>query len=313
MQHNQTKSMEVIMRVALIGQAAFGEAVYRRLLEQGENVVGVFYEREGDPLHTLAQEQGVPAYPTQELRRREFFQTYADLGTELNVMAFVTVIIPERVINLPYHGTIQYHPSLLPLHRGRSAINWAIINGEVETGITIFWPDQGIDTGPILLQTKTPISHADTLGSLYRNLLFPQGVDGLVEAITLINEGRAPALVQDETQATYEPPCEGHLADIQWFRPAEQVYNHIRGCEPQPGASTTFRHEVIRLADVELTQRTDPGLYGEVLSVDESGLKIALNGGVLLIRRIRQEGARPIAASEFANTVGLKAGDRLGK
>jgi methionyl-tRNA formyltransferase len=134
-----------------------------------------------------------------------------------------------------------------------------------------------------------------------------------VEAITLINEGRAPALVQDETQATYEPPCEGHLADIQWFRPAEQVYNHIRGCEPQPGASTTFRHEVIRLADVELTQRTDPGLYGEVLSVDESGLKIALNGGVLLIRRIRQEGARPIAASEFANTVGLKAGDRLGK
>ncbi|MDP6102702.1 MAG: hypothetical protein QF579_05310, partial [Dehalococcoidia bacterium] len=80
------------MRVALIGQAAFGEAVYRRLLEQGEDVVGVFYEREGDPLHTLAQEQGAPAYPTKELRGREFFQTYVDLGIEVNVMAFVTVI-----------------------------------------------------------------------------------------------------------------------------------------------------------------------------------------------------------------------------
>jgi methionyl-tRNA formyltransferase len=301
------------MRVALIGQAAFGEAVYRRLLEQGEDVVGVFYEREGDPLHILAQEQGVPAYPTLELRSHEFFQTYVDLGTELNVMAFVTVIIPERVINLPSHGTIQYHPSLLPLHRGRSAINWAIINGETETGITIFWPDKGIDTGQVLLQKKSTISHTDTPSSLYRNQLFPQGVDGLVEAITLIKEGRAPKIVQDETLATYEPPCEGQLADIQWFRPAEQVYNHIRGCEPQPGASTTLRQEVICLSNVELGQRTGAGMYGDVLAVDESGIHVALNGGVLLVHRIRREGERPISAAEFAKTIELKAGERLGR
>ena len=300
------------MRVALIGQAAFGEAVYRRLLEQGEDVVGVFYEREGDPLHTLAQEQGTPAYPTQDLRRREFFETYTALGTELNVMAFVTVIIPERVIDLPSHGTIQYHPSLLPLHRGRSAINWAIINGETETGITIFWPDKGIDTGPLLLQKKTPISPTETLSSLYRNHLFPQGVEGLVEAIALINEGRAPKIVQDETQATYEPPCEGQLADIQWFRPAEQVFNHIRGCDPQPGASTTFHQEIIRLSDVELSQRVGPGMFGEVLAVDESSIQVALNSGTLLVRRIRREGERPVPAPEFASTVGLEVGNRLG-
>ena len=171
------------MRVALIGQAAFGEAVYRRLLEQGEDIVGVFYEREGDPLHNLAVEQGVPTHPTQSLRRRDFMQTYADLGAELNVLAFVTVIIPERVLDLPPHGSIQYHPSLLPLHRGRSAINWAIINGETETGVTIFWVDRGIDTGPVLLQKTAPISQTDTLASLYRNHLFPQGVDGLAEAV----------------------------------------------------------------------------------------------------------------------------------
>lgn len=299
------------MRVVLIGQAAFGEAVYRRLLEQGEEVVGVFYEREGDPLHTLAQQQGVPAYPTQELRSREFFQTYGALGPELNVMAFVTVIIPERVINLPSHGTIQYHPSLLPLHRGRSAINWAIINGETETGITIFWPDKGIDTGPVLLQKKVPISSTDTLSSLYRNYLFPQGVEGLVEAITLINEGRAPKMVQNKAQATYEPPCEGELANIQWFRPAEQVYNHIRGCDPQPGASTTLRQEFIRLTDVELGQRIGPGMYGEVVAVEETGIRVALNGGTLLVRRIRREGERPVPAAEFAHMVGLEVGERL--
>ena len=300
------------MRVALIGQAAFGEAVYRRLLEQGEDVVGVFYEREGDPLHTLAQEQGVPAYPTKELRGREFFQTYVDLGIEINVMAFVTVIIPERVIDLPSHGTIQYHPSLLPLHRGRSAINWAIINGETETGITIFWPDKGIDTGPVLLQKKAPISSTDTLSSLYRNHLFPQGVEGLVEAISLINEGSAPRVVQDEAQATYEPPCEGQLADIQWFRPAEQVFNHIRGCDPQPGSSTTFHQESIRLSDVELGPRVGPGMFGEVLSIDASGIQVMLNGGTLLVRRIRREGERAVSASEFAGAVGLEVGKRLG-
>ncbi|MFH1559918.1 MAG: methionyl-tRNA formyltransferase [Chloroflexota bacterium] len=299
------------MRVVLIGQAAFAEAVYRRLLEQNEEIVGVFYEREGDPLHTLAQEQGVPAYPTSELRSREFFQTYGALGADLNVMAFVTAIIPERVINLPSHGTIQYHPSLLPLHRGRTAINWAIINGETETGITIFWPDRGIDTGPVLLQKKAPISPTDTVGSLYRNYLFPQGVEGLGEAIALVNQGRAPKIVQDEAQATYEPPCEGEVASIRWFHPAEQVYNHIRGCDPQPGAATTLRQELIRLTDAELGPRTGPGMYGEVVAIEETGIRVALNGGTLLVRRIRREGERPIPAAEFAHVVGLEVGERL--
>ncbi len=301
------------MRVALIGQAAFGEAVYRRFLEQGEDVVGVFYEREGDPLFNLAQEQGVPTYQTKDLRSREFLRTYQDLGADLNVLAFVMVIIPERVLNLPSHGSIQYHPSLLPLHRGRSAINWAIINGEAETGVTIFWPDRGIDTGPVLLQKRAPVSPTDTVGSLYRNHLFPLGVDGLSEAVALIGEGRAPRIAQDETLATYEPPCEGHIADIQWFRPAEQVYNHVRGCDPQPGAATTFRQEVIRLSDAELGPRAGPAMYGEVVAVDESGLSVALNGGTLLARRIRREGERPSPASEFAAAVGLEVGERLGR
>ncbi|MBI4281943.1 MAG: methionyl-tRNA formyltransferase [Chloroflexi bacterium] len=300
------------MRVVLIGQAAFGEAVYRRLLEQGEEVVGVFYEREGDALHTLAQGQGVPAYPTPELRSREFFQTYRALKPELNVMAFVTVIVPERVLNLPSRGTIQYHPSLLPLHRGRSAINWAIINGDTETGVTIFWPDRGIDTGLLLLQKRAPISPTDTVSSLYRNYLFPQGVEGLGEAVALVSQGRAPKMVQDEVRSTYEPPCEGELANIQWFRPAEQVYNHIRGCDPQPGAAATLRQELVRLTDVELGQRTGPGIYGEVVAVEEGGIRVALNGGSLLVRRIRREGERPMLAAEFARTVGLKVGERLG-
>jgi methionyl-tRNA formyltransferase len=300
------------MRIVIIGQAAFGDAVFQKLLEQGDEVVGVFYEREDDPLHSRAQEYGTTAYPARELRNPDFFPTYAALDPELNVMAFVTTIIPENIINFPTHTTIQYHPSLLPVHRGRSAINWAIINGETETGITIFWPDRGIDTGPVLLQKRAPISSTDSLGVLYRNYLFSQGVGGIAEAVQLVKEGRAPRLVQDEAQATYEPPCGNGLEIVQWFRPAQSVYDHIRGCDPQPGAFTTLRKEPLRVTDVMLGPRTGRGMYGEVLALDEQGVWVTLNGGTLLVRRVQQEGQRRVSATEFAQNINLMPGERFG-
>ncbi len=301
------------MRVAIIGQAAFGEAVLKKLAVSGEEIVAAFFEREGDPLFVLAQQRGIPAFRTQELRKPDFLPTYAALKPDINVMAFVTVIIPESVLNLPPRGTIQYHPSLLPRYRGRSAINWPIINGEAKTGITIFWPDRGIDTGPLLLQREAPISPADTLGSLYRNFLFPMGVEAMAEAVGMIKAGSAQRVPQDETQATYEPPCEGELANIQWFHPALQVYNHVRGCDPQPGASTTVRGNLVRLTDAALEPRTKAGRYGEVLEVDEAGLRVALNGGTLLVRQVRPEGGRRVPAAEFARDVDLLPGEFLGR
>lgn len=301
------------MRVVIIGQAAFGEAVFRSLLNRGDEVVGAFYEREGDPLFTLAQQRGVPAHRTQELRNEDFMPTLAALKPDLGVMAFVTVIIPERVLNLPSQGTIQYHPSLLPKHRGRSAINWAIINGETKTGVTIFWPDRGIDTGPVLLQKEAPIAPTDTLGSLYRNHLFPMGVEAMAEAVALIKAGRAPRLLQEDAQATYEPPCEGDLANVQWFRPAQQVYDHIRGCDPQPGAATLVRGSLVRLTDVALEPRTRAGRYGEVLAVGGDGVRVALNGGTLRIGQMRKEGGRRAPAGDFARDLDLRPGEFLGR
>jgi methionyl-tRNA formyltransferase len=299
------------MRIVLIGQAAFGEAVYRKLLEQQEEVVAVFYEREGDPLHVLATEQGIVSHPTNMLRKEDFFSTYSALAPDINVMAFVTVIIPESVIEFPTHGTIQYHPSLLPLHRGRSAINWAIINGENETGISIFWPDKGIDTGPILMQKTSAISPEDTVGTLYRNQLFPQGVEALAESVDLIKENKAPKLIQDESKSTYEPPCEGLLAKIEWYRPANQVVNHIRGCDPAPGAYSVIRNETVALLNVEFGTRENAAMYGEVIAIEDTGIRIALNGGSVLVKRVRRKGQRAINATEFATEIGLKTGERF--
>ena len=184
------------MRIVCIGQAAFGEKVLRKLTERGEEVVAVYTPSDTagkrDPLKELAIRMGIPVFQPGSMRAPEVYEEYTRLKPDLNVMAFVTGILPDSILNYPSMGTIQYHPSLLPKHRGGSAINWAIINGETKTGITIFWPDRGMDTGPILLQKKVEISPDDTVGSLYFEKLFPLGIEGLVEAIELIKKGTAP-------------------------------------------------------------------------------------------------------------------------
>ncbi|MFQ5934566.1 MAG: methionyl-tRNA formyltransferase, partial [Dehalococcoidia bacterium] len=244
------------MRIVVIGQAPFGAKVLETLMERGEEVVGVFAppERRGrpDPLAEAAQEKGVELFQVTSMKTDEVYETFQRLEPDLGIMAFVTLIVPERVLNSPKLGTIQYHPSLLPKHRGASAINWAIINGETRTGLTIFWPDKGLDTGPILLQKEVDIAPDDTVGSLYFNHLFPMGIDALMESVELIKEGKAPRIPQDESQATYEGICKAEDGVIDWGKPAQEVYNLIRGTNPQPGASTQFKGQTLKLFDSEL-------------------------------------------------------------
>jgi methionyl-tRNA formyltransferase len=226
-------------------------------------------------------------------------------------MAFVTDIVPVRMLTCPRVGTIQYHPSLLPRHRGGSAINWAIIQGETKTGVTIFWPDRGIDTGPILLQKETPIGPDDTVGSLYFNVLFPLGVEALIEAVALVKADRAPRIPQDESLATHEPLCTEERAVVDWSRPVREVYDLIRGTDPQPGAVTRWRSAKLKLYTAELAvgQRGAPG---RVLAVDGPGIVVATGDGAIRVKRVQPEGGTKVSAVEFATSAGLAAGEVFG-
>lgn len=304
------------MRVSIIGQAAFGEAVFQRLRDEGHEIVGVSAPApvEGgkpDPLWAAAEAASLPVIPTAELKDEAKFAAWRDLHAELCVMAFVTDILPDEVFGLPTHGTIQYHPSLLPLHRGNSAMAWAIINGDSETGLTIFWPDKGIDTGPILLQKRCEIGPEDTVGSLYFERLFPMGVDAMAEAVELVAKGEAPRDEQDHAIATYEPPIRDPHAEIRWYEPADRVHRIIRGCNPQPGAWTMFNGEKLRIFDCRLTGQQEPGMPGRVLRVDDEGFDVRLNGGVLRILRVQPAGQKKTPAGEWAASVGLKPGFRF--
>ena len=305
------------MRLAVIGQAPFGEAVFKRLLDDGEEIVAVSAPAtpEGgrpDPLRAAADERGIPVFGTRDFKHDDVFEAYRALAPDLNVMAFVTDILAERVLLEPPLQTIQYHPSLLPKHRGASAMNWPIIQGETKTGLTIFWPDKGIDTGPILLQQEVEIEPDDTLGSLYFGKLFGMGVDAMAESVRLVKSGEAPRIEQDHSQATYEGLCRDAEAAIDWSQPAQKVYDLIRGCNPQPGAHTTFRGAPIKIFDCRLGEAAAEAPPGEVLSVSPDEIAVALAGGSLRVHRVQPKGSPKQKAPEFIAASGIEAGERFG-
>jgi len=243
----------------------------------------------------------------------EVYDVFVKLQPDLVIEAFVTDIIPERLLNIPSIGTICYHPSLLPRHRGASAINWAITHGDTLTGLTIFWVDKGIDTGPILLQKKVEIGPNDTTGSLYFSRLFPMGVDAMVEAVELIKKGKVPRVPQDDSKATYEPPFDDRFSRIDFEKSVTDIYNLIRGSDPQPGAFTAFKGKIIRLYDASLILKPVEKVSGEIVAVEEGGLQIAAKGGILEIGKLRVDKGEKTGPVQLAKSIDLKIGDRFGE
>jgi methionyl-tRNA formyltransferase len=306
------------MRIILIGQANFAEKVLDMLVKKGEDVVAVFCPPDGsggriDPVKQLALDLAVPVHQHKSLKTPEVQTKFAELKADLAILAFVTQIVPLEVINTPRLGSVCFHPSLLPKYRGGSAINWTLIKGETKTGVTVFWPDAGIDTGPILLQKEAEISPDDTTGTLYFNRLFSLGIEAISETVDLIKAGKAPRLPQDESQATYDPLCRDEHAGITWSQPAQQVYNLIRGCDPQPGAYTSWQGKKVKVYDCRLQPGEKGKTPGEVVGVESEGFVVATQGGGILVKRVRPEGSdKKINAAEFAATAGVKLGSQLG-
>ena len=305
------------MRIALLGQAAFAEKALDALLSHGDEIVHVFAPPDSpsgkpDPLAAKARQFGLPLSQPKSLKSDAASEHFKALDADLAILAFVTLIVPERILYAPRYKSICFHPSILPRHRGASGINWAIIQGDTETGITWYWPDKGIDTGPILVQKRVPIAENDTVGSIYFNTLFPMGIDAMVEAVDLIKSSNAPALVQDESKATYEPPCRDEHAKIDFAKPAREVFNLIRGCDPQPGAFATAGDERIRLYEAGFSAIRSDSAPGTIVAIDSDGMKIALAGGTITVKRARIDpNPKKATPAELAAAGNLRLGMKL--
>ena len=305
------------MKLIVHGQQAFGKSVLEALLGRGEIICAVFCapDVEGgrpDPLKVFAQDQGLPVYQPKSYKDPTVWDHIRSLEADLCVMAYVTLMVPEEALNAPRLGTIQYHPSLLPMHKGPSSINWPIINGENKTGLSIFWPDNGLDTGPILLQKDVVIDPDDTLGSLYFNHLFPMGVDAILEAVDLVRDGTALRLNQDPAKGSYEGWCQRADVKIDWVQSMDVVYNLIRGANPQPGAWTTLNGQPVTILDSKKAIGFANSEPGSVVEVDADGISIGCVEGAVRVEKFKPEGAGKMSAKEFLEHYRIEPGARFG-
>jgi methionyl-tRNA formyltransferase len=308
------------MRIVVHGQQAFGKAVLEALLKRGDDVIAVYVAPEkpgqkADPLKEAAVAAKLPVYQPASYRKPEVWDEFRALKPDLQVMAFVTLFVPEEFLNIPTNGSIQYHPSLLPKYRGPSAINWPIIQGETQTGLSIFWPDNGLDTGDVLLQKTTSIGFEDSLGSVYFDRLFPMGVEAMLEAVDLVKAGKAPRIKQDESQATYEGRCGPDNARIDWGKPWRQIHNLIRGCNPAPGAWTTLDGKALQVFEAKPLPARDPkgiaGKMGEIVAVESDGFTVVCADGRIKVLRVKPADGGKVGAGEYAASAKLAGGARF--
>ena len=304
------------MRVIVMGQQAFGKDALAKILEAGtDEVVAVYCEpdKDGkpvDPIKEFALEQGLPVYQPAHFKDQEALDELAALNADLMVMAFVNVFVPEAARDTPKHGSICFHPSLLPLHRGPSAVNWPIIMGSTKSGYSWFYPTDGLDEGDVLMMWECPIEPDDTVIDLYFKKIYPAAIDSVLEVCDLFRSGNPPRIVQDEADATYERRCTAKHARIDWNKPVKQVYDLIRGTNPSPGAWTTFGGAEVGVFDCQRVE--GDGVSSRVVDVSEDGVTVQCIGGRILVKRVRPAGGGKVPAAEWAKDAGIEAGTNLG-
>jgi methionyl-tRNA formyltransferase len=304
------------MRIAIIGQQDFGRATMEAFISRSDEVAAVFCAPETgrpDPLRVAAEARGVPVHQFSKLTDPTAQEALRAANAQIGVMAYVTQFVPQEFCNIPSFGTIQFHPSLLPLHRGASSMSWAIISGRTETGFSIFRPTDGLDEGPVILTRKVRIEEEDTLGTLYFGKIFPMGVAALVEVAEMVVAGRGPAVAQYEPDATYEGIIRAPESEVHWANYIGTTYNLIRGCDPAPGAWTTHEGRKIFLFDArKCVARTFAEVkgkkIGEVTARRDGALVVHGQGGFIEIGRIRPEGGKKTAAVDAGVPVGAVLG-----
>ena len=310
------------MRIAIIGQQDFGKAVLEAFLARGDQVSAVFCapEKEGarpDSLRVAATEKGLKVHQFKSLKGPEAVEAMKAASADIGVMAFVLQFAPQDFVRLPKHGTIQYHPSLLPKYRGPSSINWPISRGEKETGLTIFRPTDGLDEGAVILQKKTPVGDDDTLGSVYFDRLFPMGVQAMLEAADLVTSNKHKEVTQDESLASYEGWFREAEARINWSNHVDSIHNLIRASDPAPGAWTTLNGVKLQLFDsrkeLVRTFGAVKGKIGEVVEAKDGRLVITAQGGRIHAGKAKLGDGKKVAAAELVSSGQLKAGATLGQ
>ncbi len=294
------------MRLVYMGTPQFAVPPLRALAEAGHRIEGVVARTDkpagrgrtlsSPPVKTAATELGLPVHQPKRVRDPLFIEELRKINPEAIVVAAYGQILPKEILTLPKYGCINIHASLLPAYRGAAPINWAIIRGETQSGITIMQMDEGMDTGGVLMQGSVPIDPKDTAAALAEKLSL-LGAGLIVKTLPLVETGELRPSVQDDSKATLAPILKKEDGLIDWTLPAAEIHNRVRGLSPWPGAYTFLEGKLVKIIDSAAVAGTgEPGrLYAKAPGVLDAGT----GRDLLRVATIQPEGKKPMTAADF--------------
>lgn len=310
------------MRMIFMGTPDFAVPVLKALAEAGHEVTAAVTQpdkpkgrgkaMQETPVKQAAIELGIPVYQPLRVREPEFIAQLEEIKPEVIVVVAFGQILPEAILKLPPYGCVNVHASLLPKYRGAAPIQWAVINGDTKTGITVMQMDQGLDTGAMLMKREIEIAPDETGGSLFDKL---SGLGGplLLEALADLEAGRLKAVPQTG-ESSYAPQLKKEMGEIDWAEPAKRIERLVRGLSPWPSAYTHLNGKTLKIWAAEVSpERGSSRPCGEILTVGKEYFLVQTGEGVLSVKELQLEGKKRMTAEAFLRGYPLESGMLLGK
>ena len=310
------------MRLVFMGTPDFADPALQTLAASRHEVVGVVTQPDkpkgrgkhlqAPPVKEAALELNIPVYQPEKVREESFVEELAQLKPDAIIVAAFGQLIPKTILDMPKYGCLNIHASLLPKYRGASPIQWAILNGDEKTGVTIMRMEEGLDTGAIYLQKEYPLDGTETGGSLF-DTLSELGGPLMLEALDRLEAGTLEAVPQEEEKACYVRMLKKELGRIDWSADGRQIERYIRGLNPWPAAYTSWSGKTLKLWKAEWIAENTDQTAGTVTGTTKTGFFVQTGNGQLLVTELQLEGKKRMDAAAFLRGVTLQAGDSLGE
>ena len=310
------------MRMLFMGTSEFAVPALRELITHKFEIIGVVTQPDRPsgrgkrlnppPVKIIATEQRLPVYQPEKVRKPDFIRVLEHLAPDVIIVAAFGQLLPQTVLDIPPCGTINLHPSLLPKYRGAAPIQWALINGETETGVTLMLLDAGEDTGDIISTSRIPIRNEDNAFTLTEQLA-RLGANQLVRLLSEMPEtAPPPATPQNNAEATHAPRLTKESGHIDWHQPATTIHNLVRGTAIWPGAYTFFRNNLrLKIVNCQPLSQTFDAPSGTLKIVEKRKLLVATEDGMLQLLQVQPATKKVMEASDFINGYQLQTGEQL--
>lgn len=311
------------MRIIFMGTPEFAVPSLEKIISDGHEVMAVFtqpdkpkgrgYHLTPPPVKTAALNHGIKVYQPLTLKDEGTISVIRDIAPDCIVVVAYGRILPQSVLEIPKYGCVNVHASLLPRYRGAAPIQWSVINGEAETGVTTMFMAKGLDTGDMILKGKTKIGENETFGELHDRLM-EIGAETLSKTLSLLKDSAAPREKQDDGQSNYAPMIDKNVAKIDWSKQANSIHNLVRGLNPAPAAFTELNGKMLKIHETRLTGETSNLKAGVVTDSGKDGIHVCCGDGkVILITHVQAQGGKRMSAADFVRGHGIKPGEVFGK